>query len=56
MKLRKGYKLEFKNRTETIIKASNNRLTGEVVTDENTYSTDFICRYSEFGFLKIINK
>lgn len=52
--LKKGYKLEFKDRTETILKASNNRLTGEVITDGNTYSTDFICRWLDFGFIKII--
>lgn len=52
--LKKGYKIEFKDRTETIVKASNNRLTGEIQTDKKTYSTDFIYRWIDFGFVKII--
>lgn len=54
MTLRKGYKLKFKNHTETILSASNNRITGEVKTDKQTYSTDFIFRWIEFGFVQII--
>jgi len=53
MKLRKGKKLIFKDRTEVIISASNNRITGMVVTDGNEYSTDFIMRWLEFGFVKL---
>ena len=53
MNLRKGKKIIFNNREEIILKASNNRITGEVVTDKNTYSTDFIYRWLEFGFIKI---
>ena len=53
MNLRKGKKLVFKNRTETILKASNNRITGVVLTDKQEYSTDFICRWLEFGFVKL---
>jgi hypothetical protein len=54
MKLKKGDKLEFKSRTETIIKASNDRVKGSIITDLNEYSTDFIFRWIEFGFLKVI--
>lgn len=35
MKLRKGLKLRFKDRTETIEKASNDPYTGMVKTDKN---------------------
>lgn len=51
--LKKGKKLIFKNRTETIIKASNNPYTGTVQTDKQTYSTDFIVRWINFGFVKV---
>jgi hypothetical protein len=54
--MKKGMQLIFKDRTETIIKASNNRTTGEVVTDMNTYSTDFIKRWLDFGFVKLKGK
>jgi hypothetical protein len=54
--MKKGNILVFKNREETIIKASNNRETGEVITDKNTYSTDFIKRQLDFGFIKIKGK
>ncbi len=46
-------KLKFNDRTETIIKASNNRTTGEVITDKAVYSTDFIKRWLDFGFVKL---
>lgn len=46
-------KLVFKNRIETIVKASNNRETGMVITDSAEYSTDFIMRWLEFGFVKL---
>ncbi len=51
--LRKGVVLVFKNREETIKSASNNRLTGNVITYNQTYSTDFIYRWIELGFIKI---
>ncbi len=54
--MKKGDKLVFKDREETIIKVSNNRITGEVVTDINTYSTDFIQRWLDFGFVKVKGK
>ena len=53
MKLKKGKILIFKEREETIKKASNNRITGMIQTDKNEYSTDFICRWMEFGFVKL---
>jgi hypothetical protein len=52
-KLRKGQKLKFRDRTETIEKASNDRLKGTVRTDRKEYSADFIMRWLEFGFVKI---
>jgi len=51
--MKKGNILVFKDREETIIKTNNNKLTGEVITDKNTYSTDFIKRWLDFGFVKI---
>jgi hypothetical protein len=53
MKLRKGKKLVFKDRTETIIKASNDPINGIVITDKQEYSTDFINRWLNFGFVKL---
>ena len=54
--MKKGDILVFKNREEVIIKASNGRITGEVITDKQTYSTDFIKRWLDFGFIKIKGK
>lgn len=56
MKLKKGNILHFtgSDRKETIEKASNNRISGEVKTNHQTYSTDFIYRWIEFGFVKIL--
>lgn len=54
--MRKGNVLVFKDREETIIKVNNNRVTGEVVTNGNTYSTDFIRRWLDFGFVKLKGK
>lgn len=42
------------NQLETIITASNNRLTGKVVTSRQEYSTDYIMRQLQFGFLKLL--
>lgn len=53
MKLKKGLILVFKDREETIIQASNNILTGTIKTNNNTYSTDFINRWIEYGFIKV---
>lgn len=53
MTLRKGYKIQFKTRTETIISASNNPIRGRILTDRREYSTDFIQRWIKFGFISI---
>ncbi len=53
MTLRAGYILIFKHGEEVILKASNNRMAGEVITDKETYSTDFIQRWIEFGFITV---
>ena len=54
--MRKGDTLVFKDREEVIVKVNNNRATGEVVTNSNTYSTDFIRRWLDFGFVKLKGK
>lgn len=56
MKLKKGMKILFvkKNEIETIQKANNNIYTGYIKTDKKEYSTDFIFRWIEFGFIKIV--
>lgn len=52
--LRKGLVLLFKTKpSEVILKASNNRETGNIMTNIATYSTDFIYRQIQFGFLKV---
>lgn len=56
MRLEKGMILEFKHREEIIQKASNNRRTGDIVTNKQTYSTDFIFRWIGFGFIKVLDK
>jgi|DEB0MinimDraft_6_1074348.scaffolds.fasta_scaffold125787_2 hypothetical protein len=53
--LKKGKKLKFKDRIELITKASNNRKTGMVITENNEYSTDFILRWLDFGFVKLVD-
>lgn len=52
-RLKKGLVLVFKDREEVIISASNNRTTGMIKTDKNEYSTDFIYRWLDFGFILI---
>jgi hypothetical protein len=42
-----------KNRKEVILKGSNDRVNGMIVTDGNEYSVDFIMRWLEFGFVKL---
>lgn len=62
MKLRKGLKLQFPSRKglaneiETIEKASNDRYNGMVKTDSQEYSTDFIWRWIDFGFVEVLDK
>lgn len=58
MKLKKGDKIHFLQRDviEIIEKGSSDPVMGEIKTDKNEYSMDFISRWKEFGFLKIIPK
>ena len=58
MKLRKGDKIHFLKRdeVEVVEKGSLDPVMGEVKTDKNEYSMDFISRWKDFGFLKIIPK
>jgi hypothetical protein len=51
--MKKGMVLVFKNRKEVILKGSNDRVNGMIVTDGNEYSVDFIMRWLEFGFVKL---
>lgn len=53
MKLRKGKKIIFKDRVEIITKASNDQISGKIITDKNEYSTYFINSWLKMGFLKI---
>lgn len=56
MKLRKGNVIVFAEKSkpnETIIKASNDPIKGEVITDAQEYSTDFIHRWQRFGFIRV---
>jgi hypothetical protein len=53
MKIKKGMKLVFNNRSEVIIKGSSNRINGIIVSDKAEYSVDFIMRWLEFGFVKL---
>jgi len=58
MKLRKGDKIHFLQRdeVEVVEKGSSDPVMGEIKTDKNEYSMDFISRWKDFGFLKIIPK
>jgi hypothetical protein len=58
MKLRKGDKIHFiqRNETEVVEKGSSDSVMGEIKTDKNTYSLDFILHWKYYGFLKIIPK
>lgn len=58
MKLRKGDKIHFLKRdeVEVVEKGSSDPVMGEIKTDKNEYSMDFISRWKDFGFLKIIPK
>ena len=53
MKVKKGMKLVFNDRSEVIIKASTDRINGRIVTDSKEYSVDFIMRWLTFGFVKL---
>lgn len=52
--MKKGQQLQFKDRTEIILKGSSNRLTGLVTTDRNVYSVDFLYRWIDFNFVKLV--
>jgi hypothetical protein len=58
MKLRKGDRIHFLKRdeVEVVEKGSSDPVMGEIKTDKNEYSMDFISRWKDFGFLKIIPK
>jgi hypothetical protein len=58
MKLRKGDRIHFLKRDEIEIveKGSSDPVMGEIKTDKNEYSMDFISRWESFGFLKILSK
>jgi hypothetical protein len=58
MKLRKGDRIHFLKRDEIEIveKGSSDPVMGEIKTDKNEYSMDFIARWESFGFLKILPK
>lgn len=45
-----------KNQIETIVKASNDVYKGNVKTNKMEYSTDFIFRWIEFGFIKVLDE
>lgn len=55
--IKKGYKLHFiaSDRIETILETvkPSSRAYGELTTDKQEYSVDFIQSYRENGFLKI---
>lgn len=51
--MKKGMVLVFNNRKEVIIKGSNDRVNGVIVSDRAEYSVDFIMRWIEFGFVKL---
>jgi hypothetical protein len=48
--------IQFKDRQEKILKSENCRVSGRIITKTQTYSTDFIFRWLDFGFIKIIEK
>lgn len=56
--LRKGKKILFikRNEIETIVstKKPNDIYVGEITTDKNLYSVDFLKRWESFGFLKVL--
>jgi hypothetical protein len=58
MKISKGMRIHFvsADRSEIVEKGSSCRVTGMVKTDREVYSSDFIHRWLELGFLKIFDK
>jgi hypothetical protein len=53
MRLKKGDKIIFKDRVETVTKANNDLVNSIIKTELREYSTDFINRWISFGFIKI---
>lgn len=51
---KKGMVIRFTTRDEVILKASNDRINGEIVTDQDTYSTDFLWRWMDFKFIDLM--
>ena len=58
MKLRKGDKIYFiqRDEIELVENGSSDSVMGEIKTNKNTYSMDFILHWKYYGFLKIISK
>ena len=56
MQYRKNQIIKFKSREEKIIKGSSDPINGMVVTENETYSVDFLNRQLNFGFIKILKK
>lgn len=58
MKLRKGDKIYFISRDEieVVEKGSSDSIMGEIKTNKNNYSMDFILHWKYYGFLKISHK
>lgn len=56
--VKKGDIIHFLKRDEIEIvdKGSSDPVMGEIKTDKNEYSMDFIARWESFGFLKILPK
>lgn len=53
MKFKKNQVLVFKDREEVILKVSNSRISGVIVSDKNEYSVDFLMRWLQFGFVRV---
>ena len=51
--MKKGMVLVFNDREETIVKGSNDRTNGFIITDRAEYSVDFIMRWIKFGFVRL---
>lgn len=52
--IKKGSLLTFlSGRKEVVVKASNDRLRGHIVTARQTYSTDYIMRSIDLGLIKV---
>lgn len=55
--IKKGYKIHFLSRDEVEIVTEttkpSSRMLGEIKTNKDEYSVDFIQRWREMGFLKI---